>query len=242
TFNDNEIKQIKSIVPEKFEKDETLSIESKFKNVVFPNSKMKAKTYETYVVNNVDNIKFLRTRVLKSLKKATQKQKSRILTQMADVELKMAQSIKDSPPPDGLNEAQLLEYKNGLNDMAKEYEKQAQDFTTAKQEVDASLKKQADDEAESILPVISEDDWSLSKNENFDKVSEIFNKISVKAAMIFIDNLMFNKKIETSEYYNLKTWIILKLRPSESLRKLYHDELLQANQNEVIIKWKGLKK
>lgn len=242
TFDPNDIKDIKNIVPEKFSKDTDLKIEKDIKNVVFPNSKMKPKVYESYVVNNVDNIKFLRNRVLKSLKTATQVQKIRVLGLMAELESKMAQSIKDSPVPEGLDEAQLKEYKTGLEEMAKDYETQGQSFSTAKLEIESQIKKQADDEEAAILPLIKLDDWSVSKNDTFAKLNQIFDTVSAKAAIIFIDNLMFSKKIQMEEYYSYKAWIILKLGASESLRKFYHDELVEAGQVALIEKWKGLKK
>lgn len=241
-FDAAEIRTMKEIVPEKYLKDSELKIEKDIKNVVFPNKKMRPKTYETYVVNNVENIKYLRGRVLKTLKTAMVPQKVRLLSLMSELELKMAQAIKDSPVPDGLSEEQVKEYAAGLAQMAAEFEKQGQDFTTAKTELEGQIKKQNDDEQALVLPFIKVDDWSVNHNENFEKMKNIFEKISIKAAIIYIDNLLFNKKIQQDEYYSLKTWIILKMVPSESLRRLYHEELIAANQTEIITKWKGLKK
>ncbi len=241
-FDPAEIKNFKEVVPEHHIKDQELKLEKDIKNVVFPSVKMKPKVYENYVVNNVDNIKFLRNRTVKTLKTATMQQKTRILQEMSELEAKMAQSIKDSPAPEGLAEAQLLEYKNGLGEMAKDYEKQSQDFLTAKTEIDNQIKKVLDDEKALILPVLKADDWSVNQNENFNKLKTIIEKISVKAAFIFLDNLYFNKKIEMEEYYNLRAWIVLKMSPNDSLRKLFHEELIVANQTALITKWKGPKK
>lgn len=241
-FDPSEIKSFQEVVPEHFMKDQELKIEKDIKNVVFPNRKMKPKVYENYVVNNVDNIKFLRNRVLKALKAASLPQKSRVLGLMSELELKMAQSIKDSPAPEGLDTAQLQEYTNGLAEMAKDYEKQGQDFTIAKTEVDNQMKKIEEDQQAMVLPPFKADDWSVNHNETFSKLKSIFEKNSIKAAFIYLDNLYFNKKIEVDEYYNLRTWIILKMAPSESLRKLYHEELLVVKQTALIDKWKGSKK
>ncbi len=241
-FEPNEISEIKKIVPEKYLKDTEIKIEENIKNVIFPNKKMKPKTYESYVVNNVDNIKFLRARVLKSLKTATQVQKMRIFDKMSKVELGMAQSIKDSPPPQGLGEAQLAEYKSGLVEMAKEYEKQGQEFAAAKLEIENILKKQTEDDMAAVLPAVSIEEWEISQNETLKKVDKIISKTSARAAMMYLDNLLFSKKIEMEEYYNCKTWVILKMNPNEALRKYYYEELVAANQAAQISKWRSLKK
>lgn len=241
-FEQNEISAIRKIVPEKYLKDTELKIEENIKNVIFPNAKMKPKTYESYVVNNVDNIKFLRARVLKALKTATHVQKMRIFDKMSKVELGMAQSIKDSPPPQGLNDAQLVEYKSGLVEMAKEYEKQGQEFAAAKLEIENILKKQSEDDLAAVLPEVSLEDWNVSHGETREKLNKIISKTSVKAAMMYLDNLLYSKKMELEEYYNYKTWVILKMNPSEALRKYYFEELMAANQTAQISKWRSLKK
>lgn len=241
-FDANEVKTFKEVVPESFIKDQELRLEKDIRNVVFPSVRMKPKIYENYVINNVDNIKFLRNRVVKSLKTATMSQKSRVLQSMSELEAKMAKSIKESPPPEGLDANQLQEYTNGLAEMAKSYEKQSQDFQTAKAEVDNQIKKIDDDQKALILPMIKVDDWVVTQNETFNKIKTVAEKNSIKAAFIFLDNLYFNKKIEVDEYYNLRVWVVLKMNPNDSLRKLFHEELMVANQTALIAKWKGLKK
>ncbi|MCK6598317.1 MAG: hypothetical protein L6Q37_08135, partial [Bdellovibrionaceae bacterium] len=241
-FDEQEIKSIKEIVPENYLKDSEIKVEKELRNVVFPSKKMKPKVYESYVVNNVDNIKYLRVRVLKSLKTALPVQKIRVLKNMSDIELKMAQSIKDSPVPEGLSEAQLKEYQTGLETMAADYEKQSQDFLAAKQELENALLKQKEDEKNKIFPIVSEEKWSVAQSDSYVKIKDIYNKVSAKAALVFLDNIRASKKITVEEYYNMKIWILLKTKPSETLRKLIFEELIAANQAVMIEKWKGLSK
>lgn len=239
-----EVKFFKEFVSELSQEDKEVAIETNIKNMVFPNAKMSPKQYESYVVNNVDNVKFLRNKVLKAVTSATSKQKIRLLEKMANIELRMAESIKNSPAPAGLSEAQLKEYQGGLAEMAKEYETQAENFKKAKTEVETKLTKDIDDEKNSLLPLKTAESLTLNRivnqNDNFKKLQEIYEKLSLKASIIFLDNLLSGKKIDTAEYYSLKTWVFFKFGMSEAHRKLYRAELEATGQQVLIDKWKAL--
>lgn len=239
-FKPEQVKPFKELISELSFEDTELPIEKNLKNIIFPNLKMSAKTYESYVVNNVDNIKFLRDRIIKALPKATAKQKVRILTRMLDLESRMAESIKNSPAPSGLNPAQLKEYQTGLNDMAKSYEIQSENFKKGRDEIESKLNKDLDEDKNGLLPLKPAESWSVNHNENFTKLKAIYDKNSVKASIIYLDNLLSNKKIDTIEYYGLKTWVILKMSSSDAQRKLYRAELESAGQQALIEKWKAL--
>jgi hypothetical protein len=239
-FKPEQIKAFKELIPELAQEDKEVPIEKNIKNMIFPNAKMNPKTYESYVVNNVDNVKFLRTKVMKAVTSGTVKQKIRLLEKMADVETKMAESIKNSPPPAGLSGPQLTEYQAGLAEMAKEYDTQSENFKKAKVEIEAKLNKEIEDEKNSLLPLVTVDKWTVNHNENFTKVKEIYEKLSVKASIIYLDNLQASKKIDTVEYYGLKTWVLFKFGMSETHRKIYRAELESTGQQALIEKWKAL--
>lgn len=235
-----QVKMFKEFVSELSQEDKEVGIEKNIKNMIFPNAKMNPKTYESYVVNNVDNVKFLRIKVLKAVTSGTSKQKIRLLDKMAEVETKMAESIKNSPAPAGLSEAQLKEYQGGLAEMAKEYDTQAESFKKAKVEVETKLNKDIDDEKNSLLPMKTAESWTVTQNENFKKLQAIYEKLSIKASIIFLDNLLSSKKIDTAEYYSLKTWVFFKTGMSEAHRKLYRAELESTGQQALIDKWKAI--
>lgn len=239
-FKPEQVKAFKELVSEQSFEDKEVAIEKNIKNMIFPNPKMSAKTYETYVVNNVDNVKFLRNKVLKAVTGATSKQKIRLLEKMADVETKMADSIKKSPAPAGLSGPQLTEYQNGLNEMAKEYDTQAENFKKAKVELETKVNQDAETEKSNLLPSKTAENWSVTQNENFTKVKDIYEKLSVKASIIYLDNLLSSKKIETPEYYSFKTWVLLKYGMTDAHRKIYRAELEANGQQAIIDRWKAL--
>lgn len=240
----DEVKFFKEYVSELSQEDKELAIETNIKNMVFPNAKMRPKQYESYVVNNVDNVKFLRNKVLKAVTSATSKQKIRLLDKMATIEIKMAESIRNSPAPAGLSETQLKEYQDGLAEMSKEYDIQAENFKKAKTEVEAKLTKDIEDEKNNLLPVKTAESLTLNRivtqNDNFKKLQAIYEKLSVKASIIFLDNLLSSKKIDTAEYYGFKTWVFFKYGMSEAHRKLYRAELEVSGQQTLIDKWKAI--
>ncbi len=236
----DQIKIFKDLVSETAFEDKDVPIEKNIKNVIFPNAKMTPKTYESYVVNNVDNVKFLRSKVVKILPQATSKQKIRLLNKMTEIETKMADSIKNSPAPVGLSEAQLVEYKNGLGEMAKEYDTQSENFKKARIEIEAKMNKDFDDERSSLLPLKAAESWTVVQNENFIKLKVIFEKNSIRGSIIYLDNLLSSKKIDTMEYYSLKTWVLFKTGTSDAQRKLYRAELESTGQQALIEKWKAL--
>lgn len=239
-FKPEQIKAFKELVSDSSFEDTEVPIEKNIKNMIFPNAKMSAKTYESYVVNNVDNVKFLRNKVLKAITTGTSKQKIRLLEKMVDVEMKMADSIRKSPSPAGLSGPQLTEYQNGLADMAKDYDMQAENFKKAKLEIETKVNQELDTEKNNLLPSKTADSWSVTQNENFNKLKSIYEKLSVKASIIYLDNLLSSKKIETAEYYSLKTWALLKFGMSEAHRKIYRGELEAAGQQAIIDRWKAL--
>jgi hypothetical protein len=124
--------------------------------------------------------------------------------------------------------------------MAKEYDTQAENFKKAKIEIESKLNKENEDRKNSLLPLKPAESWSVSQNENFTKLKSIYDKLSLKASIIFLDNLLSNKKIEVGEYYSLKTWALFKFGMSDAHRVLYRSELESAGQQPIIDKWKAL--
>ena len=124
--------------------------------------------------------------------------------------------------------------------MAKEYETQSESFKTAKTEIETKLTKEIEDDKIGLLPLKPAESWTVTQNENFTKLKTIFDKNGVKASIIYLDNLLSNKKLETVEYYSLKTWVLFKTGTSDAQRKMYKAELESSGQQALIDKWKAL--
>lgn len=124
--------------------------------------------------------------------------------------------------------------------MAKEYDTQSENFKKAKVEIETKMKKEIEDEKNALLPLKPTESWTVNQNENFTKLKTIFEKNSIKASLIYLDNLLSSKKLDTIEYYSLKTWVLFKAGTSDAQRKLYRAELESTGQQALIEKWKAL--
>jgi len=230
--------KIKDIIPERHWPDAAAKVEKNLNVLVFPTPATKIARYTKMVEGLVADIKVVRSRALKSIGTLTKKQKLRVLNQLIHNESEMAKSILNSPVPEGLNEAQLQEYKAGLAELAKEYELQSVEFTKARAELEGQFLKESD--PETTLPEIQVDQWDMPRGPARDIALDLFAKISPTAALIYLDNLVIQKSLSEEDYHKIRAGVLLSMSHSEAMRKVIHDEFVGAKQLGLIEKWKGL--
>ncbi|MEK6773865.1 MAG: hypothetical protein AABY64_07985 [Bdellovibrionota bacterium] len=238
-LTEKEMAPIKDLVPESRRPDAAAKIEKELNKLAFPTSAMKPARYNKMVEGLVGDIKVVRKRGFNSLNQLTRNQKRRVLAQLIMNETEMSKAIMNSPLPDGLTEAQITEYKGGLAELAKEYDLQAVEFTKAKSELEGQLLKENDPAM--TLPEIQIEKWDLPAGAPKDMALNLFNKVSPAAALIYLDNQLGLKTVSPEDYSRIRGGLLLRISNSEAMRKLVHDEWVDAKQTVLIDKWREIK-
>lgn len=237
-----EMTLLKDLVPEKHWPDSITKIEKDLATLVFPTPQTSANRYNKMVEGLVNDVKYLRGRGVKSLKTLLKAQKIRVLTQMISNETRMADAIKNSPPPNGLNPTQIDEYKKGLAEVALEYEQQAEEFKKAKLELEGLALRENENILELSLPEINIEKWDLSSSPAKDMALKQLSGGFAAGALITVDQYFANKQISETDYYRLRAGLLVRLSNSEAMRRVIREEWVAAKQEALIESWKGLAK
>jgi len=239
-LTEKEMAPIKELISENHRPDSSAKIEKELGKLTFPAAKAKPERYNKMVEQLVQDVKILRKRGFNSISKLTRNQKIRVLSHLIFNETETSRVIMNSPLPAGLTEEQITEYKAGLAELAKEYDLQAAEFTKAKAELEGQVLKETD--PANTLPEIQLDQWDMPAGTAKDVALSLFSKVSPVAAMIYLDNQLSIKALPPESYYAIRAGLLMRISNSEAMRKVIHDEWVDAKQPALIEKWRGIQK
>jgi hypothetical protein len=171
----------------------------------------------------------------------------RILKSQREIEQKAAAGILRSPLPAGLTPAQTKQYREGLKQLAAEYEKQVVelDATQAKiQSKVAEIKKKTDEEEKlkRLMPLSNPDSLiegvSRRDDEPTRQVFALAEGANSWGALIELERLRSRKLIDDPLYWRLRSWSLVRRGQSPALLKYLFDELSDAGQSGLLDEWK----
>ncbi|NDD91809.1 hypothetical protein EBZ37_06965 [bacterium] len=213
-------------------------------------NKLSLQKYTQLLQKAISQVKLRREEMVPALKGQPAEVQLRIIESQRGLEGSIAKAILGSPVPGTLKGAELEQYRNGLQELAQEYQAQIQELEKAsakieeqQKELRLALEKQ---EGEKTLPALKNSD-GLIPDEYTGKDSLMRNVLSMArsgnswGALIEIERLRTKKQIEGLDFWRMRSWILARSESPFLLRYLY-DELQDAQANEVISKWKELAK
>lgn len=199
-----------------------------------------------YLISKVQNTRKVIKTELESLSLKNQRQ---ILILAETVEINMANVVKYSPIPKKLDQSKIAEYQMGLDQLAEEFVKQAQNFKEMISVIDERLKqmesKIVHDEIKTVS-TLGQWDWGRSIQHN-ESLLKLLDAKKFYQAAFYLDFLFSNKIISKDDYYTKRVGFLMysstlrsKPRPMQSYLQ---NELIAEKLDELLAAWnKGLLK
>lgn len=215
-----------------------LIVYKKMAGMIFPTSNMPSAKVTGMIQRLVPDVHYLRTLVPRALKTANRKVSLDLLQMAVLMEKKMANSILTSPIPEGLQPAQVQEYKAGIQNLATEYIEQAAEF----EKLLTKMINQAKGQNELIQTLVSTDlsKWVMPTLPKGSEVNAHIAKKNFRAAYAALDYHLRHEGLAAKDY--LAWSIYLQLSANKSVASVqYLSGIAKANDPSLYERWQQWK-
>lgn len=215
-----------------------------------PVTKVTKKALDRYTMglqSAIQSVSTLREKLLPSLKGQVAEVQIRIIKAQREIERKAASGILRSPLPAGLNPAQSKQYREGLKQLAAEYEKQVVELDATQAKIQAKvaeIKKKTEEEEKlkRLMPLSNPDSLieGVSQKED-DPTRQVFalaGHSNSWGALLELERLRAKKLIDEALYWRLRSWSLVRRGQGPVLLKYLFDELSDAGQSGLLEEWK----
>ncbi len=164
-----------------------------------------------------------------------------MIEKASSFERKIAESIRTSPAPKGLTEAETKAYLEELNAAALDYEKQADEYDKALGEVKAKIFVAEQDAAGKRVADITADQWFWASDEEKEKVRKTYTQHGAFYTLLKLETNRAAKLLSDLDYIRMRAGALLMIRHDEVMRKMIREELIALNAQNILDKWKEMK-
>ncbi|MFL5813142.1 MAG: hypothetical protein ACJ763_06155, partial [Bdellovibrionia bacterium] len=226
---------VKGLLPAKPKHVELTPTESRLKGLRYPSAKAKAATLAKAVERLATETRAIRELVKKDIAGKTPQVQRRIFEAARGNEEKLAQLILSSPIPDGLSPEQQAEYKAGVEELAKEFSQQAEEFGKIEAKIDSTLKDAEQQELARTLPMVNVEKWPWPSTRD-DVLKKLVQSKNPIGALIVLDLRRKEWFSENETYYWYRTGILLSSDSGEVMRRYLFEELSAEKQDKILSK------
>lgn len=207
----------------------------------FPQTTLSVERYGKFLEDLLYRSKLVKTKFQKEAPDATDELKKVMVEKGAAFERKIAETIRSSPVPKGLTEAETKSYLDDLNAAATDFDKQAEEYDKALGEINAKIFVSQQDAASKRVPEVTADKWFWGTDEEFERVRKTFEAHGAFYTLLKLDTNRAAKTLNDLDYIRMRGGALLMIRHDEIIRKQIRDELVALNAQNILDKWKELK-
>lgn len=241
TFNEDQLKPIATIVPQKMIGYMASPLFSEIDKISFPSASLSAAKYNKQIELAVEKTRSLRKKVPKELEKLVLEMRLYLVEKCMDTEKKTAQAILNSALPKDLSDIQIIEYRNGLKEIAAEFEGQYAEYDKIKQSIQAALVQQSNQKKAASLPELTPENMpSPPVSSEFNHALDIYKNRSPQSAVLFWDAQFASGNNPADTHYKGRSILLIKKSNTPVMRDYIMNELKVAKQDSLIRRWKEL--
>lgn len=181
-----------------------------------------------------------RNSVVEGIRNVLQVQKVRTLNLAAELETATARMLLESPLPKNLTPAQADEYKSGIAAAAKEFEEQSSRYRNLIMEIKKGLEQESARLEARSLPSISDRAWPWpnSWSREFRNIKKLHEEGKTSGALWLLEFHRSSKLKESSDYFLLRTGVLLGSKSTNAALRAHLLNELEANgQDRIIALW-----
>ncbi len=233
SYNADEIKKYADLIPEEALPQPLRPSEIAMDGFKFPQSKKLSKKSVAEMTKLTEKVKSNRELITKDIAAAIVTVKQRILQKASSTEIKMANMILQAPLPDGLTPEEQVEYKSGIAGVAGDFSNQAQEFKKLESFVAQQIKEKSEKDK---IPSLKCDpsDWPWPKSAALQKLKASIPNQSLISLLVVLDYLKSTQEIAASDYWMVRTGILVSKNKCSSLREYIYRELKAEKQDGVL--------
>lgn len=221
-----------------------LPVEKRIDRIRFPGQNLKPATLARIVQNVVAETQSIRSAVPKQIQGRPAAIQLRAVEKARDLEKKVGELILNSPMPKELTPEQLAEYKKGLEEAAKEFLDQSQEFEQIAVKIRETMDKtKAAISARLLPPPKSMGDWQwpgIYTSDGLKAISGLVTAGNTLGALAMLDFLRSEQVKDPADFFRIRAGILLSTHTSEALRVYLLNELENNQQNAIIEDWRKL--
>jgi len=219
-------------------------LESQMKSVKIPDlSKVSPAKQGKQAEGTFAKVRGIRDQIVGGLRGKSPEVKVRILSQAIELELNTAKMLLNSPVPEGLEPAQVQEYKSGIASAAVEFQQQAEQFDKLVKSIQQEIKKTEGDWELRALPGVSDDKWNWPSfwKKDPSTARSLYESGNIFGALTFLDFQRSARSLEDGDFFMARAGVLLGMEGSnKALRHYLLDELQVNRQRLVVISWAKL--
>ena len=233
-------RQLASLLPSEAKKPAS-SAEKAYAKVKLPAAKGSPAVYERALTAAVTAVRNARSLLKKDLGKMDLVQKRSLFETAVRVEKQTGEAISKSPLPSGLGTEESKQYRDGLKELAGEFEKQSAEMEKLVAALDSSLKEQERSEAESRLQSVAFESWPWPEGEETARLKALAEASQSVLFMVMLDRTLEKKKIGNKDYYWMRAGLFATRGETALVRDYIGEELEKFGHADIVEKWRSLK-
>jgi len=206
----------------------------------FPGAKMSVEKYSKFLEDLIYRSKLVKTKFQKEAADLADDIKRVVLEKAAGFERKVAESIKGSPLPEGLEEAEQKSYQDELAKAALDFEKQAEEYDKALGDLKAQIWMKEQEKTAQTYPDIDAEKWFWEGQEK-DMLRQSMKQEGAFYTLLKLETNRAAKTLSDLDFIRRRAGTLLLIRHDEVMRKIVRDELTVLRADALLEKWKGLK-
>lgn len=206
----------------------------------FPSEKSSMDKYGKFLEDLIYRSKLIKTKFQKESPDLADAIKKGVLEESADFERKVAQTIRNSPTPEGLTVEESKSYKAELDKAAVDFDKQAEEYDKALGDLKARMWVQEQEAASERVPSISDSNWFWEGDE-FDKLKGSFQEYGAFYTLLKLETSRSTKLLTDLDYARRRAGVLLMIRNDDFMRGLIRRELVALGATGLLDKWKEMK-
>lgn len=214
-----------------------LKSEKLSKMIEFPHPNWSQRRLANITPDAMERVKSVRKQIIKDLKDQKLEVQKRLVINGLNVEKRMAWFFDESPIPEGLNAADLKEYKVQIDSFAQDYYQQINEYEKL-----LSLIISKENEVFSTKLTVPKNiaNWKRPKSDLFWHVEQEVSKRKYLRALIVLESLKELNNISVEDHYRWRSFAVLNQFPHEFASNYLQDELQAFKQLAILTDWSQL--
>ena len=218
----------------------TSSIHKIVKEATFPGEKASMAKFSKALEDLIYRSKLIKTKFQKESADLASATKKTVLEEASEFERKIANTIRNSPVPDGLSAEELTGYKAELDKAAVDFDKQAEEYDKALGDVKARMWVEEQEAESNRIAKINEKDWFWQGDE-YAKFKQSLGEYGPFYTLLKLETSRSTQALTELDYARTRAGVLLMIRNDEFMRGQVRRELVALNAVELLDKWKAVK-
>lgn len=207
---------------------------------VFPSPNMKDEKYAKFLEDLIYRSKLVKKKFASEAPEATDELRKIMFEKASFLERKIAETVRKSPLPKGIDEAQTKAYSEELNKAAADFDKQAEEYDKALGELKAKMFVAEEDAKSKRVPEVTADKWFWGTDDEYQRVKKTFDAHGPFYTLLKLETNRAAKTLSDLDYIRMRAGALLMIRHDDVMRKLIREELMAFNAVNILDKWKEL--